>query len=177
MITADCAACFRPFSVTSLVLEHRTTCTVCAHGNSLILFSDKHSSSRWCQWVAPPEESKTEKGKVQEAALNCQWWGGTRLIIVLLVLLCLSYMGLLVHSWETTPRIAILAILLFVHLLLQSYLYCKAIDFFNQIVLPVKNFHVTIGNVLPRIFMWLSETCCRVFPICYSLLFSSPFSR
>lgn len=91
----------------------------------------------------PPK--KTKRKRAGRNVYFCQWWEGTALVSLLRVL-CMS---LFVHSWETIPRIAVCAIKLFVHLFLQSCLFCKGLTFFsNQIVSPDKNFHATLGNLL-----------------------------
>lgn len=69
---------------------------------------------------------------------------------------------------------------LLVHLFLQSCLFCKGMIFFNQIVLPVKNFHVILGSLLqslryllfsPVFFSFQQVSKCFCSTICNGKMF------
>lgn len=52
------------------------------------------------------------------------------------------------RSGETIPRITVCAMLLFVHLFIAELPFLQGDEFFNQIVSPVKSFHVILGYLL-----------------------------
>ena len=111
----------------------------------------------------PPEKTKQKRESARRNIYFYQWWDGAALVS----LLCVSRMGLLISVLlRSNSYTSNMCNTTFCASSVAELPFLQGADFFS-----------TKLYRLSRIFMWLLETCCRVFPTCYSVLFSSPISR